>query len=574
MKRFAVLAALLAGLLVAFLPAASAGNGPKSQDLHVQLLAFNDFHGALESGGNVQVGWKIDPKTGATVADNVAAGGIAYMATMLKQLEATNPDTLVVSAGDNIGASPLVSAIFHDEPTIDALDLLGVSVSAVGNHEFDEGPAELMRMQYGGCNAIDGCQAGPFTGATFQYLASNVYWAGTDQTIFPSYKVYKFGNAKLAFIGATLQSTPSIVTAAGTAGLDFRPEAAAINTLVHQLRDEQGVRAFVVLLHQGGAQNKPFSAGFAQYNGCENFGGDIVPVLGQLDPMVGVVISGHSHNAYNCVIDGRLVTGAMSSGRLLTDINLTIDHQTKDITAATAANLIVDPKQVSADPDMAALVSHFKALSAPVANRVIGSITADIKRNSSSNSESALGDVLADAQLYAMQPEGPVAALTNPGGIRTDLIYNQQSGAEAPGQVTYGELFAVQPFNNYMVVEDLTGRQLYAALEQQWSGGNAGTNEKMLQVSDGFSYTWDASQPAGSRVVPGSLTIGGLPVQLDSTYRIAMNNFLAGGGDNFPALAGGTNAVSGMLDIDAAVKYFTDRSPVAPGLMNRVTRLN
>jgi 5'-nucleotidase len=583
MRRFSVFAALVAGLLLVLLPSATAGNGPKSGDTHVQLLAFNDFHGALESGGNVQIGWTTD-STGKQVALNVAAGGIAYMATLVKQYEAANPNTFVVSAGDNIGASPLVSAIFHDEPTIAALDQLGLFASAVGNHEFDEGSAELMRMQYGGCNGTDTCPDGAFTGAAFPYLASNVFWAGTDETIFPSYKVVKIGNAKLAFVAATLKDTPSIVTAAGTAGVDFRPEAAAINAVVNMLREDQGVRAFVVLLHQGGVQGGPFSTGFAQINGCEGFKGDIVPVLDQLDPQVDVVVSGHSHNAYNCVYDGMRVTGALSSGRLLTDIDLTIDHQTKDITAASAENVIVDQSKtttIKPDKDMAALVQHYKVLSAPLANTVVGSITADIKRaygsdgKTISNAESSLGDVLADAQLYAMLPQGPVAAITNPGGIRTDLLFNVTPGVtKVPGQVTYGELFAIQPFNNYMVVEDLTGRQIYAALEQQWSGGNAGGNQKMLQVSNGFSYTWDASMPAGSRVLPGSLTIGGLPVQLDAIYRMAMNNFLAGGGDNFPALAGGTNAVSGMLDIDAAVKYFQDHPSVAPGPTNRVTRLN
>ena len=454
MRRHLALVALLLGLLAVAAPSTFAAGPKKDNDTHVQLLAINDFHGNLEppAGSSGRIA------TSPTV--NVDAGGAEYLATHLKTLEKDNPNTVEVGAGDLIGASPLLSALFHDEPTIEAMNAMGMDVTGVGNHEFDEGVDELLRMQNGGCHPVDGCQDGtPFFGSLFQYLAANVLYAGTQNTILPAYEIKKYGNAKIAFIGLTLKGTPLIVTPAGVAGLEFAPEVLTVNRLVTTLRENEGVRAFVVLIHEGGQQNAPFAGGFMDINRCDNFTGAIKPIVEGLDPQVDLVVSAHTHQPYICKFNGIPTTSASSFGRLITDIDLTIDHQSKDVTAVDAHNVIVT-RTVPKDPAITAIIDHYKPISAPIANRIIGSITSDITTAVGPNQESALGDVIADAQLASTAPTdfgGAVVAFMNPGGIRANLTFNQQSAGEAPGQITYSEMFTVQPFSNVMNVKTMTG---------------------------------------------------------------------------------------------------------------------
>jgi 5'-nucleotidase len=570
MRRHLALVALLLGLLAVAAPSTfAAGPKQKDNDTHLQLLAINDFHGNLEppSGSSGRIA--ISPTV------NVDAGGAEYLATHLKTLEQRNPNTLEVGAGDLIGASPLLSGLFHDEPTIEAMNAMGMDVTGVGNHEFDEGVDELLRMQNGGCHPVDGCQDGtPFFGSLFQYLAANVLYAGTQNTILPAYEIKKYDNAKVAFIGLTLQGTPLIVTPAGVAGLEFAPEVLTVNKLVKSLRENEGVRAFVVLIHEGGQQNAPFAGGFMDINRCDNFTGAIKPIVEGLDPQVDLVVSAHTHQPYICKFNGITTTSASSFGRLITDIDLTIDHQSKDVTAVDAHNVIVT-RDVPKDPAITAIINHYQTFAAPIANRIIGSITADITPAVGFNQESALGDVIADAQLASTAPTdfgGAQVAFMNPGGIRGGgLIYNQQSAGEAPGQITYSEMFTVQPFNNVMNVKTMTGDAIYRLLEQQFTV--IAPSIRLLQVSKGFSYSYDMRLPAGSRVIPGSVAINGVPITKTGSYRVAMNNFLASGGDGFTVFNEGTNQIGGEIDIDAAVNYFMKNSPVAPGPQNRVTRL-
>jgi len=519
----------------------------------VQLLAINDFHGNLvpPSGSSGRIG-------------TINAGGIEYLATHIKQLEAGNKNTIVLSAGDMIGASPLISALFHDEPTIEALNLIGMDFTTVGNHEFDEGVAELKRMATGGCHPVDGCLDGdPFYGADFRFLAANVIREINGKPLFPAYKIASYKGAKLAFIGVTLEGTPTIVTPSGVAGLKFLDEADTVNALVPQLQ-AQGIKSIVLLIHEGGAQ-----AG--TYNQCAGISGPIVEIVNNLDDEVDVVITGHTHNAYNCVIDDKLVTGASSFGRILTDIDLTIDRATGDVVTKQANNIIVT-RDVAKDPALTALVEKYNALSAPFANRVIGSITADITRTANAAGESALGDVIADAQLAATAPAaygGAVVAFMNPGGIRTDLLYNQISGGELPGEVTYGESFNVQPFGNSMVTLSLTGAQIDTLLEQQFDNPAPGQN-RILQVSNGFTYAWSLSAPTGNKVDPLSIMINGVQIDLNSVYRVTVNSFLADGGDNFLVLREGYDRLGGAVDTDALEAYFVANSPVPPGPQNRI----
>jgi 5'-nucleotidase len=556
-RAFAVTASM-ALLFAAVLTTIGGGAAAKpSGTVSVQLLAINDFHGNLDppAGSSGRIG-------------TVDAGGVEYLATHIANLEATNPNTLVVSAGDLIGASPLLSALFHDEPTIEAMNLLGLDFNAVGNHEFDEGATELLRMQNGGCHPTDGCLDGDdFAGADFQFLAANVVREDNGKTLFPAYKIRSFAGAKLAIIGVVLEGTPTIVTPSGVAGLEFLDEADAVNALVPKLK-AQGVEAIAVLIHEGGLPS-------GGYNECPGISGPIVDIVERMDDEVDVVLSGHTHQAYNCVIDGRLVTSGSSFGRIVTDVDLTIDRATGEVTTAAANNVIVT-RTVAKDALETALIAKYNAIAAPLANRVIGSITATITRTANAAGESALGDVIADAQLYATAPAGygeAVVAFMNPGGIRADLTYAGSPAGEGDGNVTYGEAFTVQPFGNSLVTLTLTGAQIDTLLEQQFNGCGTQNANRILQASAGFSYAWSASAPVCSKVDPASITINGVVVDPAASYRVTVNSFLADGGDNFTILRDGTDRLGGAVDLDAFEAYLTAFSPVPPGPQNRIVQI-
>ena len=535
--------------------------------INVQLLALNDFHGNLEpptsSSGCV-------PAVSGCPAPNVVAGGVEYLATHIQNLRALNPNTVVVSAGDLIGASPLLSALFHDEPTIEAFNLIGLDFNAVGNHEFDEGWTELVRMQEGGCHPVDGCLDGDdFAGANFQFLAANVVRKDNGKTIFPAYKIRSFGRAKIAFIGMTLEGTPLIVTPSGISDLNFLDEADTVNALIPELK-AKGIETVVVLIHEGGVQST--STASTNPNACVGISGPIVDIVNRFDDEVDVVISGHTHQPYNCVIDNKIVTSAFSFGRLVTKVDLTIDRATGEVVTMAAENRIVTRDVPKANP-LTALIAKYNAIAAPLANRVIGSITANISRTANAAGESALGDVIADAQLDATNDPGfgdAVVAFMNPGGIRADLNFASSPAGEGDGNVTYGEMFTVQPFGNSMVTMTLTGAQIERLLEEQFPGCTLGT-ARVLQVSAGFTYTWKASGPVCDKVDPATIMLNGVGIDLAANYRVTVNSFLADGGDSFPILTQGTNRLGGAVDTDAFEAYFATHSPVAPGPQNRIT---
>ncbi len=521
---------MLLALALLTLATGVAAAGPKLT-VDLQILAVNDFHGALET-------------TGST-------GGAAYLATYVKDLDAANPNTIFVSGGDLVGASPLLSGIFHDEPTVEAFNLMGLDYATVGNHEFDEGVAELKRLQEGGCNAMDGCQDGdPFYGAEYKYLSANVIQTKNGQTLFSAYKLRSFMGVQVAFIGIALESTPGIVTAAGTVGVEFEPEVDVINATVARLK-EDGVHAFVVIVHD--------STNVCSRPSTNN-------LIDATDPDIDVFIMGHSHSTYACVYNGRTVSQAGSSGSYLTDVDLTLDRATGDVVARAVKNVRIVKANVTPDSDVQALINKYKALSDPLANRVIGSITADITR---SGTESALGDVISDAMLYETAPAekgGAVVSFMNPGGIRADLLYATISGGEKPGEVTYGEAFTVQPFSNNMVTMTMTGDQIKRLLESQYGSGCT-----KLQISNGFTYSVTQAAPQGSRI--SAIQINGVAIDPAASYRISTNNFLADGGDGCTIFTEGTSRLAGIIDLDALVNYFGAHSPVAPGPKNRITFL-
>lgn len=544
-------ATLLACTIVT--PAIAAGDAP----VDLRILAINDFHGNLRP-----------PPGGISIADpsdrskriNVPAGGSEHMATLVKQLRAGHPNNIFVAAGDLIGASPLLSAMFHDEPTIESLSMMGLAISSVGNHEFDEGKDELLRMQNGGCHPADGCKGPhPFTGAKFHYLAASTIETATGETVFPPYEIRRFNGIPVAFIGLTLKGTPKIVSPTGVSGLEFRDEADTVNALVPELK-ARGVEAIIVLIHEGG-----FPTG--DYNECPGISGPIVDIVNKFDKAVDVVVSGHTHRAYTCEIDGRLVTSGDKFGTLVTTIDLTLDPRTHDVTSAKANNVIVHTDN-AADPEQTRLLADYDRVAGPIANRPAGAITAALSRVPGNTGESPLGDIIADAQLAATASAdkgAAVIAFTNPGGIRTDIP------GTSDGTVTYADLFASQPFRNQLVTLTLTGAQIKTALEQQWLDPS---RPRILQVSHGFSYAWDGTRPFGERVIGERMMIDGQPVDPARTYRVTVNNFLAVGGDGFTAFKEGSAAQYGIYDVDALFAYFKANSPIAPGQGNRILRVN
>jgi 5'-nucleotidase len=531
--------------------------------IDVQLLATNDFHGNLKppSGSSGRIINGPDP-----AVNRVDAGGAEYLSSQILKRSLDNPNTVTVAAGDIIGASPLLSALFHDEPTIESMNAIGLDVAAVGNHEFDEGPAELRRMQDGGCHPIDGCQDGDdFGGAEFQYLAANVVEAESGENFFPPYTIRAFRGARIAFIGMTLEATPTVVTPSGVAGLTFGDEVDTVAALLPALAEEK-VNAIVVLLHEGG-----FATGL--YNECAGVSGPIFDIAARMDPAVDVIVSGHTNASHVCELNGRLVTSAASFGRLVTDIDLSIDEVTGEVTAKRAENVIVT-RDIAKDPAQTALIAKYDAIAAPRANRIVATIAGDLTRAANPAGESVLGNAIADAQLAAAAPVakgGAVIALMNPGGIRTDILHAQISGGEQAGEVTYGEAFAVQPFGNILTVITLTGAQLDAVLEQQWSMVNGVEKTMILAVSTGFTYEWDPAAPIGSRA--GNVALNGAPIDPSATYRITCNNFLADGGDGFTVLKEGTDRIGGDLDLDALEAWLAAGSPVVAPAQNRVRRL-
>lgn len=576
-----------AGALAAALPATATaeessqkhGGGHQfSRYQDVQLLSFNDLHGNLEppAGSSGRVTELQHDGTTKTID----AGGVEYLATHLRQAREGNKYSITAAGGDMVGASPLISGLFHDEPTIEALNKLDLDVTSVGNHEFDEGAKELARLQKGGCHPTAGCyvEGEEFEGADFPYLAANVLDEKTGKPILKPYWVWKKKDVKVGFIGVTLEDTPGVVSADGVKGLKFKDEVETINKYARVLQ-AQGVKSIVALIHEGGLP----ASGAYNYN-CDSPGagdgisGPIVDIAKNITPQVDALVTGHTHAAYVCTVPDpsgkpRMVTSAASFGRLYTDTTLTYDRFTGDIarTSVKSANHVVT-RTVAKAPDMTELISKWNTLAAPIGNRAIGYISADIPNT---GTESPIGDLIADAQLAhgkELDPETDLA-LMNPGGVRAPLTYAAK-GSEGDGVVTYAEGFTVQPFSNTVNLQDFTGAQLIQVLKEQVSGTNAAA-PKVLQVSSGLTYTLDLTKSGADRVVTDSIKLNGEAINPTATYRVATNSFLAGGGDGFPTLGQGTNDLVGADDLTALEKYLTANSsatnPIAPPAAKRIT---
>jgi 5'-nucleotidase len=551
MLRKSVVAALLALAGCTTRPVAVAPAPP----VEVQILAFNDFHGNLEPPSPVEVTEPDGSK------HKIQTGGVAHLARALTQLRAGHANTVTVSAGDTIGASPLISANYLDEPTIAAMNLLGLEFNSIGNHEFDRGSDELKRMQSGGCVKFTRrtpCAVEQFGGARFRYLAANVVQAdGT--TVFPATGTKKFGPITVGFIGMTLKGTASLVTPSGVKGLSFADEAETANALVPKLKAE-GADAIVLLIHQGGKLPQ-----FTTGNGCDGLYGDILPILPKLDPAITTVVSGHTHWAYVCNGNPetgarRLMTSAGKYGYFVTDLRLRFDPSTKRLLQQDATNVVVGNGERGVGAPEQALVARYAAAVAPIANRVIGRLT-EKAATDSDDGESAAADLIADSMLAATRaPEngGAQIALVNATGVRVAL---------PAGDVLYKDAFAMMPFGNNLLVMTLTGEQLKAAIEQQYAIPiKAGRSRPAaLAPSDGFTYAVDMTKPEGSRVF--GMRLNGKPLAPEVRYRVVLNNYLASGGDGLTAFTQGTHIVDkGIIDLDALVAWIAPgRTPPKPG---------
>ncbi|MFD2367659.1 bifunctional metallophosphatase/5'-nucleotidase [Pseudoduganella sp. GCM10020061] len=502
---------------------------------------MNDFHGNLEASKFTHPG-----PDGKPVA--VQAGGIGALAAAVTAWRAQDPELVLVGAGDLVGGTPAMSSMWNDEPTINALNLLGMNFSSVGNHEFDSGRIELMRKQKGGCEtprADKACKLAPdFSGAKFQYLAANVIDKATGKPFLPAWRIEEVRGVKIGFIGAVLQGTPELVLASGIAGLAFEDEATAINRVMPELR-AAGATVFVVLIHEGGSTKEPYHK-----QDCTTLTGPIVDISKKLDPAVRLVVSGHTHTGFQCKVEGRTITQAEYAGHMLTRIKLTIDPATRALQGVQTNNVVVKPgdfPQVQAVADYLDTVRQRSqaALAKPVGRSAVRSV----ERRLNPAGESPLGGIVADAVLAATKDHGADIGLINTAGVRKDL----ESGAD--GVVTYGQAQAVLPFANTLLVMELTGRQLVEMLEMQWMRENVDARHSMLQVSRNVTYQWDSERPRGSRVVPGSVLVNGQPVDPDKVYRVAANNFLAEGGDGFPIFIKVPKHATQIVDIDAFIDY-------------------
>lgn len=560
----------------------SSATQPERQNQSINILAFNDFHGNLEPPKRFI---EAEDPTDINKSVRIPVGGVSYFADAINKLRAQYPNNAVVSAGDLISASPLTSSLFLDEPTIETMNEIKIDFNAVGNHEFDRGTDELRRLQNGGCQqytTTKPCQINKdFAGAKFNFLAANVSLkADPKRTLFPAYKIKRYGNIPVAFIGLTLEATPTIVSAAGIKDVDFHDEAETVNSLIPELK-KQGVEAIVVVVHEGVAPSTKFNA-----KTCAGLSGPLTGILDRLDTAVDVVVSGHTHQSYICDYSTLnpqkpfLLTSAGQYGTAITNIKLELDGKTGDVikkdaqqvpiqseaytSGTTTVNLTNLYEKFNKTPSIEAILDKYRQAVTTISARIVGTATTVINRNAAESGETALGNLIADAQQAAAltaSNQGSDFTLMNPGGVRADLQTNSNN------QITFGDVFAVQPFGNSIVTLSLTGQQIRELLEQQWSGANA-DRPRILQPSKELSYAYKKDATAVPRAT--QIMISGQALMDSKSYRVTVNSFIADGGDNFTVLSKGTNRVGGGQDIDALEKYINQNSPVQAPETNRI----
>ncbi|MBS4174701.1 5'-nucleotidase C-terminal domain-containing protein [Bacillus sp. FJAT-49736] len=495
--------------------------------IEVQILGINDLHGQLDV-------------TRTVGSRNVGRADV--LAAYLKQKKAQVKDTLLVTSGDAVGASAPVSALFQDEPTLNILNALHFDVGTLGNHEFDHGVKEMMRQIYGGTNPTTGEY---FKGLNFPYVCANVIDKKTKKPLLPPYVIKKVHGIDIGFIGVDTTETPSITMPANVKDVEFTDETEAVNKYAKELK-KKGVKTIIVLAHDPGNSD---------YDG-KNATGKVIDMAKNMDPEVDVVFGGHNHAYINTKVAGKRVVQAYSYGTAFAEVHIWIDPRTKDVVKDSAEIVTTYQDSITPDPQIKAMIDKDEERVAPLINQVLGTTTAALTGKQNESGESNLGDLITDAQRDITQAQ---IAITNPGGIRADIN---------SGEITWGELYTVQPFGNTMITMDLTGDQIRKALNQQWRDDGS---SKMLQIS-GMKYTWDSTKT--DKIV--SLTLeDGTPIEPNQIYTVAMNNFLASGGDGFTEFANGKNQVNGPVDLDALVDYVKKQTgPITMEIQNRIVKVN
>ncbi|MBS4204133.1 bifunctional 2',3'-cyclic-nucleotide 2'-phosphodiesterase/3'-nucleotidase [Lederbergia citrea] len=502
---------------------------PQKSNAHVKvhLLGINDFHGQLD-----------------TYNASINAGGGEYLAAYLKKWKATNPNTLLVHAGDVVGASPPTSALLQDEPTIRFLNKLGFDVGTLGNHEFDKGVQEMLRLIHGGSHPNTVEKYGPFEGANFPYVAANVIDEKTGETILDPYVIKEVDGVPIGFIGIALASTPSIVIPSGVEGVRFTDEVEAINKATAELK-EKGVKAIVVLAHNPGVSK-------SDGTGAD---GEIVDIANKVDDEVDIIFGGHNHAYMNAMVGNKLLVQSYSYGTAFSAVDIEIDRTTKDIVAKKAEIVTTYRDKITPDAEIKAMIDQYKEDVAPIINEVVGHAPKAITRDQNADGESALGNLIADSMR---DQTGTDFAFMNPGGIRADL---------KAGDLTWGDLFTVQPFGNDLVKMDLTGEQVKMLLNQQW------TDKARIMPISGLKVKYDDARPVGDRILEITLP-DGTPIDLAKTYSVTVNNFMASGGDNFTVLLKGKNQVVDVVDLEAFVNYVKKLKEVNTTIEGRMIKVN
>ena len=528
-------------------PDGGSNPAPADRIAEVQLLGVNDFHGNLQSPRSL-------PKNGTPVP----VGGAEYLDAYLDDYEAKNPDrTIRVHAGDMVGGTPLISSHFHDEPSVYAMNEMEFDIGTLGNHEFDEGGREMLRMINGGqrddgLQFKDGADGQPvntsdpgFPGAQFPYIAANTEYRDSGENVLPPYKIIRKDGIDVGFIGVTTEDTPNIVVPDAISPFRVTDISESVDRYVAQLKAKK-VETIVVLAHSGGF-----------YDSARKASGEVLSETAEMNDDVDVVVAGHSHSKLNDCVDDqtgqtrsaepagcaedKLVIEAFSAGTAFDTVNMKVDRRTKDVISSTGSVVTTYQDGVAPDARTAALVKDYKDRIAPVSNRVVGNAASDISTTATAAGESPMGDLIADAQRKFA---GADFAFMNPGGIRAPI---------AAGEVTYGELFTVQPFDNQVVKMRLTGNQVYRVLEQQFG---ADGRTRILQVS-GLEFSYNSTNPAGQRITSVTLP-DGTPVDRNATYTVAANSFIATGGDGFTVFKEGQSPETLGSDLDALEAHIDD----------------
>ncbi|MDR7268864.1 5'-nucleotidase [Pelomonas saccharophila] len=548
-----------AGLILGAVLAGCATQQP-SVPTELTLLSINDFHGNIQPAKPTPLMPRLpDPVSGEVRPQ--PAGGVAYLSTALAQLKARNPDALVVAGGDLIGASPLISSLLRDEPTLAAMSELGISASALGNHELDAGLPELLRKARGECAPTE-CLWPGFKGPGFPYLGANVLDASSGKPLLPTHVLKQAGALKVAIAGVATLETPHVIVARAIKGIRFADEADTLNALVPQLKAE-GAQVLVAVMHEGGVQGQGAGANDPTY-ACPTLTGRVQDIAKRLDPAYAIIIGGHTHQAYTCKIDGRLVVQAGSYGGWITESHLKFDAAGKVI-AAQAVNHPVLQSAYAPNAALAALVAQAAALTEKARNKPVATLARGASRfPKDPHGDAVLGNLIADSQLAYARKQGPAdVAFINQGGIRAELVVE-------PGKpTTMSDLLAIQPFGNDIVALTLTGQQLWDILQRQLPKGDA--SPRMLQPSSTLRYRWRKGMDGVPQL--GEVLVDGQPLNRTRDYRVVVNNFLSEGGDEQGGFKHGRDRAVLGTDIDALVDMLSHNpkalDEAAPGRIVR-----